>query len=643
MGPARAPMTRVPARRNLVFALIFAAALLAYLPAMRGGFVWDDAAHVTSPELCSLHGLGRIWFEVGATQQYYPVVFTAFWVEHRLWGDRVLGYHLWNVLLHATAACLVVLVARRLRIAGAGLAGLVFALHPVGVESVAWISEQKNTLSAVFYLSAAFAWLVWREGRPDEAGGAGPAPARTRRAGLYWLATGLFLLALFTKTVTATLPAALLVIAWWRWGRLSWRRDVRPLLPWLAAGIAAGCLTSRIEHQMMALTGVTVALTFLQRCLLAGRAIVFYLTKLIWPADLVFIYPRWTVDPHAAWQYLFPAGALALLAVLGWRWAAAGGQKRGLLAGFLFFAGTLFPALGFISAYPFRYSYVADHFQYLACLGIVVPAAAGWTALGANRAPTLGARRAWWAATAAVLAFLGLLTWRQCGMYRNLETLYRVTIQRNPGCWMARTNLGALLVETGRAGEAIPLLERAIQERPGTVETYGNLGNALAAVGRNAEAISEYERALRINPRLPSLEYDLGRALDRAGRVNEAIAHYERALQIDPDYGPAHGNLALDLSRAGRFAEAIGHYEAVFRHETGSADLHNACGVALLQTGRLPEAIAEFETAVRLNPASGDLHYNLAIALARAGRAPEAMTELRRALQLNPRLQPPPP
>ena len=194
-------------------------AIAAYWPVFRAGFIWDDDAHVTRAELQSLHGLWRIWFDLGSTQQYYPVLHGAFWLEHRLWGDAPLGYHLANVLFHATSACLFALALRRLAAPGAWFAGFLFALHPVCVESVAWISEQKNTLSLVFYLLAAHAYLHFdaRRARGQRGG-----------AGLYLLATGLFLLSLLSKTVTATLPAALLVVAWWRRGRLSWKGDLLP-------------------------------------------------------------------------------------------------------------------------------------------------------------------------------------------------------------------------------------------------------------------------------------------------------------------------------------------------------------------------------------------------------------------------------
>ncbi len=290
----------------------------------------------------------------GATQQYYPLLHSAFWLEHFMWGEAVVGYHLTNIVLHALSACLVVMVMRRLSLPGAWLAGLVFALHPVNVESVAWISEQKNTLSGVFCLASLLIYLHFDE---------------DRQKSKYLLATGLFVLALLSKTVTATLPAVLLVIFWWRRGRLEWKRDVLPLLPWFALGICAGLFTSRVERTFGGASGTDFLLTPAQRLLIAGRAICFYAGKLFWPANLTFFYPQWKIDAAVWWQWLFPAGVLAL----GLGLVLASRRYRGPLAGFLIFAGTLFPVLGFLNVYPFRYSYVADHFQYLACLGIIVP------------------------------------------------------------------------------------------------------------------------------------------------------------------------------------------------------------------------------------------------------------------------------
>ena len=634
--------SRLPLRAWLTMAGIYLVVAAAYFPALRGGILWDDDAHVTRPELQSVAGLRRIWFEVGATQQYYPVLHSAFWAEHRLWGDATLGYHLANVFWHATAACLFVLLLRRLAVPGAGLAGLIFALHPVGVESVAWVSEQKNTLSLVFYLLAAWALLDFD---------------RTRRKGPYLLALALFALALLSKSVTATLPAAFLVIQWWRRGRLTWRDDVRPLVPFLALALVAGLFTAWVERHVLGAEGADYALGFPARCLLAGRVIWFYAGKLFWPAPLIFIYPRWEIDPAAAWAYAYPLGVVAVLALL---WARRS-RARGPLAAALFYVGSLFPALGFFNAYPFRYSFVADHFQYLPSLGLIALAAAGWSRWGGRR----------WAraAAAALLAVLGILTWRQSRMYRDLPTLYRTTIARNPGCWMAYGNLGTLLAASGQEAEAFADLERAVELNPHFAEGQFNLGNALRARGRGGEAALRYEEALRLKPDYPEAEDNLGSVLYGLNRRPEAIAHYRSALALRPNYPEAevnlgvalqpsdlpaaiacyqralalapgdfaaHFNLGIALRAAGRLPESIAEYQEARRLQPGSASALNNLGVALVDAGRRAEAILRYQEALRLEPANAEIENNLGIALAESGRRTEAIAHFSVALRLQP-------
>ncbi len=608
--------------RRLVTALvIFALTLVAYFPALRGGPLWDDDFHVTSPDLQSVDGLRRIWGELGATQQYYPLLHSAFWIENRLWGNAVLGYHLTNVLLHALAACLVVAVVRRLALPGAELAGLIFALHPVGVESVAWISEQKNTLSAVFYLGAALIYL-----RFDQ----------TRQRSTYLGALGLFLLALLTKTVTATLPAALLVVFWWQRGRLDWRRDVGPLLPWLALGMTAGLFTAWVERTFIGAHGEAFGLGPLERGLLAGRVIWFYLGKLAWPAELMFMYPRWVVDATVWWQWLFPLGIAALLAA----WWFAARSRRGLLAGFLIFAGTLFPVLGFVNVYPFIYSYVADHFQYLAQLGIIVPLAAGLT-VAAQRLPS-GAP---WLAplgSAVLLAALGARTWNQCGLYHDAATLYRTTLAQNPASWMAHDNLGVLLVKhPALVPEAIEHFRAAIRFNPRDVNGHNNLGHALAEnPAQLAEAISEYETALRLDPDYGPAHNNLGVALSQIpGRLPEAITHFEAAVRLAPQLPDMQDNLGVALAKVPeRASEATAHFEAAARLRPDSAAMRSNLGVALTKLpGRMPEAIRQLEEAVRLNPASAEMQGNLGVALAsQPPRLPEAIVHFQAAVRLAP-------
>lgn len=607
-----APLTGRNWSGGWLWAGLVVACLAAYWPALGGGFLWDDDGHVTRGDLRSLGGLFRIWFEVGATQQYYPVLHSAFWLEHRLWGDWAPGYHLLNVLLHATAATQFAVLLRRLQVPGAALAALLFAFHPVCVESVAWIAEQKNTLSTVFYLAAALAWL-----RFDA--------ERTPRA--YALASGLFLLALLTKTVTATLPPALLVVCWWRHGRLEWRRDVLPLLPWLAAGAAAGLFTAHFERTLIGASGEAFALGFGERLLLAGRIFWFYLGSLAWPFHLTFIYPRWTIDASSVLQWLPLLAGLALLAGL----VAWSRRSRGPLAAGLLFAGTLFPVLGFFNVYPFLFSYVADHFQYLASLAVFALAAAGLTAALAHL-PRSGAL----VLPSGLVAGLALLTWMQSGMYRNEFTLYQTTLARNPAAWMAHNNLALALTRDGRIDEAITHLESALKIRPDYPQAESNLGDNLTRLGRPREAIPHLERALRLRPDFADAHNNLGSALVAEGRLTEAIPCFEAALKHKPLFPLALRNLGLALAQSGRTDEAFRHFARAVELQPDYADAELAWAVGLTLAQRFPEAEPHFRRAAALEPQSLPVRYSYGRALAGAGRTDDAISELQAALQLDP-------
>jgi tetratricopeptide (TPR) repeat protein len=600
--------------------ILLAALAAAYLPALKGGVLWDDDAHVTRQALRSLHGLWRIWFDPGATQQYYPLLHSAFWVEHRLWGDSVLAYHLLNVSLHAGAAWLLFVILRSLSFPAPRLAALLFALHPVCVESVAWISEQKNTLSAVFYLLSALAYL-----RFDE----------TRRRCPYLVALALFVLALLTKTVTATLPAALLVVFWWRRGRLGWKRDILPLLPWFAASLCAGLGTAWVERTLIGAEGSDFSFTAFQRLLLAGRVVVFYLHSLIWPANLMFIYPRWQLDSGPGAGCLCLGGVLAVAAIL----AVVARTCRGPLAGFLFFVGTLFPALGFFNVYPFLFSFVADHFQYLASIGVLVPAAwgLGWIAgrlsLGAAARGCL---------LIAISLALGVLSWRQAATYGNSERLYRATLAKNPSAWLIHFNLAVTLgMDPEHISEAISEYEATVKLKPDHWRAHNNLASALLKLkGRTVDAIAEYQEALRYNPNYAEAHNNLGIALeDVPGRTQEAAGHLRAAIRIRPDYDAAHSNLGTLLMRDPRgVSEAARQFEAAIRIAPGVAEYHYYLGNALsLEPARLVDAVAEYRSALRLRPSYAEAHSNLGVALAHmSGGIPDAIKEYRAALALDP-------
>jgi tetratricopeptide (TPR) repeat protein len=576
-------------KRDWFFCLILAVVtMLAYEPAWYGGLLWDDKAHVGGPELRTLDGLRRIWFVPRTTQQYYPVLHTSFWLQQRLWGDSTTGYHLLNLLLHVGCVVLVLKILRLLRIPGAELAAIIFALHPVNVETVAWISERKNTLSGLFGLAATLLYLKFDE-------------SRSRRA--YALAIGLFVFGLLSKTAIVALPLAWLAIFWWKRNAISWRRDVVPVIPFVFLSASAGLMTSWVEYGNIAHKARILDLTLVDRCLIAGRAFWFQLGKLLWPSDLMFVYPRWDINAGVWWQYLFPMGVLGLLVIL-WslrRWS------RAPLAGVLVYIFLLLPSLGFLNIYFFLYSFVADHWQYLACLGIITPCASGIVLVA-------GQLKRWrvWLEPAVMLVLGGVLfvlTWQQSRMYNDNETLYRTTIARNPACWMAQVNLGNILDKTNRIPEAMDLYNQALRIKP-DVGHY-SLGNAYLRKGRTSEARDQYEQALRINPDYAEAHNNLGNAWLQTRRTSEAIEQYEQALRINPDFVAAHNHLGNTLVETGRASEAIDHFKHALRINPNSASTHKNLGGALAQLGRISEAIAEFKAALRISPGYIDARNNL--------------------------------
>lgn len=585
-GRGCVPVSPVHAARDwtpwLVLGL-YAATLAAYWPALHAGFIWNDAEYVTAPALRSLHGLARIWFEVGATEQYYPLLHSAFWVEHRLWGDAPVGYHLATVLQHATAAWLFAAVLRRLAVPGAWLAAFVFALHPVAVESVAWISEQKNTLSLVFYLAAARVYLDFD---------------KQRRGSRYGWALGLFVLALLSKSLTATLPAALLVVFWWKRGRLDWRRDVVPLLPWFGLGASMGLVSAWVERTFIGADGADFALSLLERTLLAGRIIWFYLGKLAWPADLIFIYPRWTVDAAVAWQWIFTVAALGLLAGL---WLLRR-RNRAPLAAMLFFVGSLFPTLGFFNVYGFIYSFVADHWQYLPSLGLIALFAAGLSGVLAR-----GGAMWRWTVPVLLLGTLAGLSWRQSRMYGDMETFYRTTLAQNPACWMAHNNLGTLLRDSGRGEEAQTHFERVLAIKPDSAKAHNNLGAVLHDRRQSAAALPHYEAAVKLNPRSAEYRDNLATVLREQGRNDDALAQHRASLELDPAFHGARNNYGVTLRAVGRDAEALAQFEQAVRLEPNSAPAHLNLALMFSRAGQKEKAAEHYGEARRLNPALPDL------------------------------------
>ncbi len=559
--------------------------LLAYRPVLGAGFIWDDDSHVAAnATLRNLQGLQTIWTDPSVQAQYYPLTFTSFWIEYHLWGLHPGGYHLVNILLHAVNAVLVWRLLLLLGVPGAWWAAAVFALHPVHVESVAWISERKNVLSALCALVACLSYLRFAE----------PMADRRSRRRAYLISLVSFVGALLSKTVVCLLPVVVALLIWWKRGRLT-RQDVASLTPFVVIGAVFAWLTVWCEqrHVLAEWAGGEWNLSWAARLLIAGRAVWCYVGKLLWPVRLTFIYPRWPIDPHVWTQWLAPIAAAAVF--LGF-WGLRHRLGRGPLAAGGGFVVLLAPALGFVNYFPMRFSFVADHFQYHASIALIT---AG-VAMGTAQVRRLGGRGVVMGGLAGglVLLVLGILTWRQGQIYQDAERVWRDTLNKNPSAWIACNNLGVVLMgQQGRTEEAISYFRRTIWLKPTYAEARNNVGSALV---RRATEL----RAAQSPPR-SAVEMDV------AGLYDDAIAELTEALRLKPDYPEAHYNLGGTLMTRGQFDDAIAHYTEALRLKPDFAEAHNNLGVAFAAVGNLQGALTHCTEALRLKPDYPDARENL--------------------------------
>ena len=562
-----APEPRFARREALAVLALAALAVGCYLPALSAGFVWDDRIFARALAVRDWDGLWRIWFspsEIEDEGHYWPLVYTSFWLEHKLWGFAPAGYHAVNVLLHAANTVLVLRLAGRLAVPGAWLVAAVFAVHPLHVESVAWIIERKDLLSGLFYLAAFLAWLRF---------------ADEPRAGRHYvLALALFAAGMLCKSIVVTLPAAFLIVLWWKRGRvrgsdLSW---VAPFFV-VGAAIAAADMSFYDAREPLSL-----GYTAVERLQIAARALWFYAGKLLWPGGLAVIYPHWGTgagDP-VAWGYVLASAAAA--AVL---WFARGRVGRGPLAGVLYFAVTLSPVLGFVDYGYMQFSFVADRHQYLAGMGLMA-VLAGAAARGADRLPAAAWRRCAAGAAAAVLAVLAALTWRHAGIYRDGVTLFTHIVAHNPTARFAHRNLGEALTVEDRWDEALAAFRVAAEQAPDDDRDHSNVGGALVV-------------------------------LDRLDEAEERLRH---ALSLDPKSTYALQNMASLAVRRKRYGEALDLYRRLVGVSPRNPSAHHGVGTALYFLGRPAEALKALERALALDPARGDIRTNRDEVLAILGR-----------------------
>ena len=628
--------------------------VVSYFPALQGGFVWDDVIFAEEPVIHSPGALRSIWFapaDIRNEGHYWPLVYTSFWLEHRLWGLQPAGYHAVNLFLHLLNCLLLWRLLLRLRVPGALLIAAVFAVHPLHVESVAWIIERKDVLSALFYLGAVLAWLRFVE---------------VERVGHYLLVVVLFTAGLLSKSVVVTLPLALLLVQWWRGGRVT-RLDLLRVAPLVVLGVA---ITAADLAFYRGREPLELGYTLAERMLIAGRALWFYAGKLVWPVDLAVIYPLWEIDAGslAAWGYVAAAAGLALAL-----WLLRERIGRGPLAGALYFALTLGPVLGFVDYGYMQFSFVADRFQYLAGIGmlaVLLGAAAHWMGKLPARGPAAAGERGaagmreraeeraaaetaaspaapgwrWvrygaWGVAAAVVVLLGTQTWRQAGIYRDEVALFSHIVALNPMARDAHLNLGNALLEADRTEEGLAASRIAVQQRPESADAHSNLGLALSNLERFTEAEESLRRALELDPRHKSALQNNAELLRKQEQYEAAVEAYQTVLERDRSYALAYAGMGDALFNLERYEEALASLTQALVLQPRlpmAGAMEVLMGRASRELGRLDAAEGHFRRAIELDPNDATPVLDLAGLRARQQRHEEADELLRRARELRP-------
>ncbi len=560
---------------------LIAVTVLAYLPVLWAGYINDDQASVLGNDLLrSIEGLRTIWVTGLPYEHYWPVTYTVFWIERALWDVNPIGYHAVNLALHVTNVLMLRAVLSRMNVPGAVIAAALFALHPVHVESVAWITELKDVLSAAFYLGAFWTYLSY-EDRP--------------RLSAYVATASLFIAGMLSKSIVVSFPVALFLYTIWK-GR-QW--DRRRTLPIIGLGVLAVALVAVDLRVVANVSSETFALSLLDRVMLASRCVWFYLGTVLWPSDLIPIYPRWSLEPASIWYWI---PALSGIVVFGALAAIRRPSTNVALLLLVFFTVTLAPVLGMVDFSYMSFSFVADRYLYLASIGPIVGVAVLFTKL---RWPMLTSRFGH-LAFFGLLATLGTLTWQQSQLYRDESTIYRATLERNPDAWLAHLNLGPILEREGRLGEAIEHYSAAVALKPDSVDAHFNLGVALSEEGRLLEATNAFEAAIRLKPKDEEAHNSLGIVLARLGRYADAIREYESAIAFKPDFADAENNLGVALMTIGRVDDGLRHFEAALRIRPAYRQAHINLAGLLRELGRTAESDAHYRAAEAIAAAGGD-------------------------------------
>jgi protein O-mannosyl-transferase len=601
--------------------LLFVLAILPFLPAINGEFTWDDDQWlVNNAAVHAWNGLGLIWNPFLQSLHFYPVTFTLLWLEHKIWALNPLGYHVSNMLTHAGGTVFLWLCLRRLKLKGAWLAALVWAVHPVQAESVSWVAEIKNTLSGFFYFAAFWAYLCF-ERIGDESENDEPAAPLRRRWGFYAAALICFVVALLAKTVVCTLPAALVLILWWQRRRLSLRM-LLPIVPLLIVGLSIAAWSARQESADLVVGGAdALFFTRLERCIIAGKDFWFYLRTLVVPFPLMPIYPCWTYATGDILNFLPLFAAFLLAGVLGMIRKTTGWWP---LVGLLFFVGTLLPALGFFNFFTMHYTFVADHYQYLACAGIIVPL----VELGVRKLDSFAAARV---AAAFICLVMMTTTAFYASRFQTNFQLWSWNVAWNPAAFTAQHNLAIAYFNRGDESTGNQHLDIALEEQPQDDNIQRSVGKRSLAQGDYAGALVHFQRAQEERPHYGITYMLIGDTYLRMGRLPDALAAYEKSISVDGNDSQYYVAYAAALKKDRQFDRAADAYSTALRLSPGNMITRYNYANLLLDMNKPTEAIEQYLFILKYQENSALVWHNLAAAYYQAHQMDQALAAKQRA------------
>ena len=609
-------------QQNALPLLAFLAAIFVfYFPALSGEFIWDDVILSEEEAIHNWSGLWSIWFapsEIVREKHYWPMTYTTFWLEHKLFGLSPIGYHIVNCILYFTNVVLIWRLLLRLEVPGAWAISMLFTVHPLHVESVAWVIEQKSLLSALFYLGSVHVWLRFRESPNSKT---------------YALALGLYVLGLLSKSIVVTLPATLLVLLWWKQERVT-AQDVMRVLPFFIVGFV---VTLGDYLFYVSLRESELAYSFLERTLIAAQSVWFYVGKLLWPANLIVIYPHWNVSVGNLVAWLCVAATVGVLILL---WSCRSRIGKGPLAGIVFFIITLSPILGFMDYGYMQHSFVADRYQYLAGLGLIAVLVGG--AVHAMQSQITSFRPVFRGAFAVLVIGLGALTWRQAAIYQEGIVFFRHITTHNPVAYNAYYNLGSVLFEAGRYEESYEASLKATEFQPDKSLAHANVAGALIEMERYGEAEESIRRAVELDPQSDVAWQNYGSLHFRQQRYEEAVVAYQKAIDLGADSTSVYINIADSYYELGHHTQnmelidrASTYLQRILKLAGDSPETLLIAADALREQKQYAKAIKIYKKILAIDFNFAKAYAGMGDALFRLERYEEAIESLKRSIELH--------